>query len=242
MPSRLQALLIDMDGTLCESEEVHRGAFNDAFAQAGLPFRWEPEEYGRLLAVKGGEARIRHFLRADRGMAEAEAASLARTLHAAKTARFTAAVREGRVAPRPGVLRLIGEARERGVRLAIVTSATLPTAAALVEGTLGPETAGWFETFCTGDAVAVNKPAPDLYALALKRLGLPPTACIALEDDPPGMAAATAAGIAVVVTPSAFTAGAAFPGARAVVPDLDAGPPDGPVTLARLETLLAGDG
>lgn len=241
MPDGLKAILIDMDGTLCESEEVHRAAFNRAFAEAGLPDRWVRTQYERLLAVKGGRDRLARYLRTEAASRIGEDAdALARRLHERKTAFFAEALAQEGVPPRPGVVRLIAEAREAGVRLALVTSATIPTATALVNATLGPGAIDRFDVLATGDRVAANKPAPDLYLLALRRLGLPPEACVAIEDDAAGLASARAAGVAVVVTPSTYSAGADFPGAAAVVPDLDAPPPDGPVDLAWLEALLAG--
>lgn len=234
----LKALLIDMDGTLCESEEAHRRAFNAAFAQAGLPWRWEPGPYRELLAVKGGMDRLRHFLETAEPRPD-DPAGLAATLHALKTELFGVTVARGGLSPRPGVARLMAEARRRGVRLALVTSATRPTAAPLVRAVLGRDLDRAFDAAATGDRVAANKPAPDLYRLALDDLGLPPTACIAIEDDGAGLAAATGAGIATVVTPSVYGREEDLSAARAVLPHLDAPPPEGPVDLARLEALLA---
>ena len=59
---RLTTLLFDVDGTLAETEEVHREAFNKAFEQAGLDWHWSPSLYAELLAVTGGKERIRYFL------------------------------------------------------------------------------------------------------------------------------------------------------------------------------------
>jgi len=233
----LRALLIDMDGTLCESEEAHRGAFNRAFAEAGLPYAWDEALYGRLLAVKGGRDRLRHFLETAAPRPD-DPAGLAVTLHALKTDLFAVAVARGGLKPRPGVTRLMAEARRRGVRLGLVTSATRPTAAPLVRAVLGRELDRAFDAAATGDRVEANKPAPDLYRLALADLALAPEACVAIEDDGAGLAAATGAGIATLVTPSAYGPKSGFAGALAVVPDLEAGP-EGPVTLAWLEGRLA---
>jgi phosphoglycolate phosphatase-like HAD superfamily hydrolase len=58
----LQALIFDVDGTLADTErDGHRPAFNAAFAEAGLSWRWNEDLYGELLAVTGGKERIRHF-------------------------------------------------------------------------------------------------------------------------------------------------------------------------------------
>jgi HAD superfamily hydrolase (TIGR01509 family) len=249
----LRAIILDMDGTLCESEEVHRRAFNRAFAEVGLTWDWDRDLYGRLLRVKGGVDRLKHYMET---LADPRPAgdldAQARELHGRKTGIFKQLVAEG-VPPRPGVVRLMDEARDAGIRLALVTSASVPTATALVQGTLGADGLAAFAAVCTGDKVAHNKPAPDLYRMALKELGLPPEACIAIEDDRAGLASATGAGVAVVATPSGYSAGEDFSGARAVVSDLGnpgrpcraiAGPapPDGVVDVAWLGKVLAGDG
>jgi HAD superfamily hydrolase (TIGR01509 family) len=247
----LRAIILDMDGTLCESEEVHRAAFNRAFGEAGLPWLWDRGLYGRLLRVKGGVDRLRHFMETEaepRPAGDLEA--LARDLHARKTGIFQDLVAAG-VAPRPGVVRLMAEARDRGIGLALVTSASVPTATALVRGTLGPDGLDRFAAVCTGDQVARNKPAPDLYRLALARLGLPPEGCVAVEDDRAGLASAMGAGVAVVVAPSGYSAAEDVSGARAVVTHLgDPGnparalggpaPPGGVCDVAWLTRVLSG--
>nr|WP_272945758.1 HAD family hydrolase [Pseudooceanicola atlanticus] len=50
----MKALIFDVDGTLAETEEAHRAAFNRAFAAQGLDWHWNQATYGRLLAVTGG--------------------------------------------------------------------------------------------------------------------------------------------------------------------------------------------
>jgi len=247
----LRALILDMDGTLCESEEVHRRAFNGAFARVGLTWDWDRDLYGRLLLVKGGVDRLKHYMETEADPKPAgDFGSLARELHARKTEIFKEWVAAG-VPPRPGIVRLMAEARDKGIRLGLVTSASVPTATALVRGTLGPEGLDAFAAVCTGDKVAHNKPAPDLYKLALEELGLPPEACIAIEDDRAGLASADGAGVAVVATPSGYSASEDFSSARAVVTHLGEpgdpctalrgpAPPGGVVDVAWLSQVLSG--
>ena len=110
----LQALILDVDGTLAETErDGHRPAFNDAFAAAGLDWHWDVETYAGLLAVTGGKERIRHFCeRHDPAfLAAPDADSRIAALHADKTARYVERVAAHRIPLRPGVARLVGEAR-----------------------------------------------------------------------------------------------------------------------------------
>lgn len=219
----MRALLWDVDGTLAETErDGHRVAFNEAFAALGLPWRWDEAHYGELLRVAGGRERLLHDMagRADAPPERERREALAAELHAIKNRRYAAIVAEGRIPLRDGVPALMAEARAAGIAQAIVTTTSRANVEALLAEHLG---ARWAEDFaacvCAEDA-PVKKPAPDAHRLALQRLGLAPPAALALEDSPAGVAAARAAGVAVVATRSAFFANDPLPGALAVGPGL----------------------
>ena len=192
----LEALIFDVDGTLAETEEIHRAAFNAAFAAAGLGWHWDVPLYARLLDVTGGKERIRHY-DSQNALSSAQIAAL----HADKTARYVEFVRGGAISLRPGVAELLADAQAAGLRLAIATTTSRPNVDALLAATLG---ANPFEVIAAGDEVSAKKPAPDVYLLALARLGLPATACIAIEDTQNGLASASAAGLRTVITPSLY--------------------------------------
>ena len=117
----LTTLLFDVDGTLAETEEIHRDSFNRAFAQAGLDWEWSKQLYAELLTVTGGKERIRYFLDLHRPDFEVpmDIDAYIAGLHAAKTEIYTRTLAAGEVPLRPGVKRLLGEARRAGLRLAI---------------------------------------------------------------------------------------------------------------------------
>ena len=116
--------------------------------------------------------------------------------------------------------RLIETARAAGLRLAIATTTNRPNVDALISTTLGCAPDALFDAIAAGDEVAAKKPAPDVFTLALRRLGLPPRACIAFEDSEAGLASARAAGLRVVLTPSVYTDQGDFAGADWLLPDL----------------------
>ena len=213
----LEALIFDVDGTLAETEEWHRHSFNAAFADSGLDWHWDQAIYGRLLEATGGKERIRHFA-AGRGEA-IDAATVAR-LHTSKTARYVASIEAGAVALRPGVSRLLHEARAAGLRLAIATTTTPENVTALLRTTLGPDGAGLFECIGAGDMVATKKPAPDIYQFVLDRMRIAPERCLAFEDTPNGLKSALGAGIATVVTTSLYGGTTGFEDALMVVDGL----------------------
>lgn len=214
----LRALIFDVDGTLAETEEAHRAAFNDAFADLDLPWRWDRPLYRELLAVAGGKERLRAFL--DRHDPENATDDRVATLHQCKTAHYTAAVARGGVPFRPGVARLIGEAHASGVTLAIATTTSQVNVDALFAGNGDTPPLSAFAAVMTAEDAPAKKPDPQVYRRALDALALPPSACLAIEDSVNGLSAAQAAGIPVLVTESVYTNGDPFPGAAAVLPDL----------------------
>lgn len=218
----LQALIFDVDGTLAETEELHRKAFNETFVKAGLDWHWNPERYRELLAVSGGKERIHHHITED-DPAQAQRQNLVEwvaSLHQSKTARYAEMMATGEIKLRPGVERLIREAHRDGLRLAIATTTSTSNIAALFGATLGREVLDWFEVIGAAEQAPVKKPDPSVYLWVLESLGLPAADCLAIEDTQNGVRAALAAGIPVLVTQSYYSAGEDFSGALAVLSDL----------------------
>ena len=218
-----RAIIFDVDGTLAETEETHRKAFNRAFRGAGLSWRWDQDLYRELLAVTGGKERIRHFIE-DYGAGGAPKNNLdefIRALHAEKTAAYTKMVSDGELELRPGVRTLIAAAREQGYRLAIATTTTPANVDALLGAAFGDTGQSLFEVICAGDSVPNKKPAPDVYLRALEDLKLPAGNCIAIEDSRNGLLSACAAGIATIVTPGIYTRDENFDEAVLVIDGLE---------------------
>ena len=220
----LQAIIFDVDGTLAETEEVHRAAFNQAFAEGGLGWHWNEDLYRELLKVTGGKERIASFieLAGGLGMRPVGVETLIADLHRRKTAIYAELLAGGSVKPRPGVAGLIEGALIDGIRLAIATTTSRSNVDALLIAILGAGSPSAFEVIAAGDSVTVKKPAPDVFLAALGDLRLQPRDCLAIEDSQIGLRAATGAGLATLVTPSYYSRGENFTGAGRVVETLQA--------------------
>jgi HAD superfamily hydrolase (TIGR01509 family) len=206
------ALIFDCDGVLADTERYgHLPAFNATFEEFGLPVRWSPEEYGRLLSIGGGKERMASFvtpafiqatgLPAD---PEALAAEVAKW-HKRKTAIYTDMVAEGRLPARPGIRRIVDEAHAAGWTLAVASTSAEASVRAILDHAVGQERAASFALVLAGDVVPHKKPAPDIYLLALERLGLTPASVLVIEDSRNGLLAAVGAGLRCVVTVNGYT-------------------------------------
>jgi beta-phosphoglucomutase-like phosphatase (HAD superfamily) len=228
----LQALIFDVDGTLADTESAHMAAFNHAFAEMGMDWVWTQEMYLNLLDVSGGKERILHYWKQVnpdiKALNAQDLQDRIDRIHALKTAAYENAVNNGAVSLRPGVLKLMDEALSAGLQLSIATTTSPVNIAALLRHAIG---ADWRLNFTAiGDAstAPIKKPHPQVYLQMLAALQLPAAQCLAFEDSNNGLRAATAAGLATIITPNPFTLHHDFTGALRVVPDLSQ------VNLARL--------
>lgn len=218
-----KALIFDVDGTLADTErDGHRVAFNRAFADAGLDWYWDVETYGVLLQVTGGKERIRYFIENFQPAFEVptDLDACIRGIHQFKTRHYVALLQTGAIPLRPGVERLLREARSAGLRLGIATTTTVENVSALLAETLGPESITWFDVIAAGDVVAGKKPAPDIFQYALREMNLFAHECMAFEDSENGLLSSLQAGLKTIVTVNEYTRNDKFGGAAIVLDQL----------------------
>lgn len=223
----LKTLIFDCDGVLSDTERYgHLVAFNQTFAEFGLPVRWSEDEYAEKSRIAGGKERMASLLTpqfvAQAGLPEdAEGQQgVLRAWHRRKTEIYTDLVGEGRLPSRPGIARTVGAALEAGWSLAVASTSAERSVRAILDHVVGPAQASRFSAVLAGDVVEHKKPAPDIYELAKARLGASPGATLVIEDSRNGLLAATGAGLSCVITVSEYTAGEDFAEAELVVSSL----------------------
>jgi HAD superfamily hydrolase (TIGR01509 family) len=234
---QIKALIFDVDGTMADTEEVHRRAFNEAFQDVGELWHWNRETNKKLLKVMGGKERIRHYIAENHpeDLQRPDLEAYIARIHARKVAIFRKSVSKIRF--RPGVARLIHEARDAGIVLAIATTSSRPGVEALIRANLGPDALQWFAVMATNENTPRKKPAPDVFLYALAQLAIPAAQCLVLEDSENGVRACCQAHLPVLVTRNEYTAHHDFTGALAVVSDL--GEPSSPAELLAVEPTVA---
>ncbi len=212
-------LIFDVDGTLAETEGIHRRAFNAAFIEAGFDWYWDQRTYKKLLRTTGGKERIQAFGRTRFPrlcLSDPDVAAL----HQLKTRHYGRLIAQHTCRLRPGVAALIRDARARGQTLAIATTTTASNVDELLSVALEANWRRLFDAVVAGDEVARKKPAPDVYLEVLTRLGCSARDCLAIEDSANGLKAASSAGIPVLISRSEYFHDDDFSGALAVVDEL----------------------
>jgi HAD superfamily hydrolase (TIGR01509 family) len=220
------ALVLDCDGVLADTERYgHLAAFNQVFAEFGLPVRWSVAEYQEKVRIGGGKERMASLLTpefvaaagltADPGKQQA----LVAAWHRRKTEIYAGLVASGAVPPRPGVARVVAEALADGWPVAVASTSAEISVRATLERAVGAGQARAVRVFA-GDIVPHKKPAPDIYLLALDSLGMPAERVIVVEDSRNGLVAAAGAGLTCVITVNEFTAGEDFSEAALVLSSL----------------------
>jgi len=206
---KLKAIVFDVDGTIADTEKNgHRVAFNLAFEELKLDWYWSVAEYGILLSTTGGRERLLRYIKESHPNFKPTKKSLNDFIiktHKIKTKFYLQLLKMGNIKLRPGIARLIKEARDKNIILAIATTTTYANVELLLKTNLGSDSINLFAVIGAGDIVQNKKPAPDIYQYVLDKLKLNSDDCIAIEDSYQGLCSATNADIRTIITDNSYT-------------------------------------
>ena len=204
----MSAILFGSISTVADTSELQREAFNQAFAEHGLDWHWNRDDYITMLDRSGGQGRIAAY--ADSVGATVDAAAV----HESKSRIFRENLAGSHLAPRPGVLDTVRGAKEAGAKLGLVTTTSPDNITALLTA-LGPDIGrDSFDVIISSADVEQPKPDAAAYVTAVHRLGEEPGSCVAIEDNVEGAEAAAAAGLPCVAFPNQNTTGQDFAAAQ----------------------------
>ena len=213
---KVKACIFDVDGTLAETETVHLEAFNQVFSEFQLNWIWDQTLYKKLLQIAGSKNRINYFNNLSKPKLSN---NLIREILERKNRLYIKKLQKNSVKVCSGVKELVNLLKNE-MKLAVATSTSKKNVDALILKIWGEKTNAIFSAISTPEECAKNKPAPDLYINALKKLSLKPHQAIAIEDSEIGLKSAKAAKIKTIVVPSIYTQGSDFSNADLVVSDL----------------------
>ena len=230
---KLKGIIFDVDGTIADTEEIHRQAFNQTFNEFNIDWHWSKDDYHKILFISGGKERFRIFLDEDEELKSkvGDPESFIQELHKRKSENYRSILINNDIQLRPGVIRLINEARDKKIQLGVATSSSMANLTTLFNKTLDIEPNELFNSIVTSDTAQEKKPSPAVYECVLAGLGLSPESCIALEDTQIGNLAALAAGLKTIITTHAYTIDNDFAGASLVIDHL--GEPDIPFIVSQ---------
>jgi len=204
--SQIKAVFFDQDGVIIDTErDGHRVSFNMTFKEFGFTDEWSVEYYHELLQIAGGKERMKHHWKTrgfSKPLTEEEIDNLVKEMHKRKTALFVELIESGKLPLRPGIHRFMKEAMEAGLKIAVCTTSNEQAAKAITGKILSDIK---FDLVLAGDVVQKKKPDPEIYNLALTKLGLKPDEVIIVEDSKNGVIAGKAAGGNVIVTTNGYT-------------------------------------
>ncbi len=223
--AEFKGLIFDCDGVIAETEaDGHSVAFNKVFNEENLGIEWDIETYGEKLKIAGGKERMRTIFttsKLTRNIGDID--EYIKKLHKRKTDIYMELIEQGKLPGRQGVKRLVQEAYQKCIKLAIGSTSNERGVNLLARNVLGEQVYGYFETILAGDIVSRKKPDPEIYLLAAHKLGLKPEECCVVEDTENGLKAAKAAGMKCIVTRSRYSKDEEFSQADLIVNSLGEG-------------------
>ena len=194
----MKAILFGSIGTLIETSDLQREAFNQAFKEAGLDWYWDQEDYTKLLKKSGGTKRIEDFAEKNNTIVDAK------KIRERKTQIYNDKINSTFVPPREGVLDVLEYAHKNNIKIGFVTSTTPDNIDAVFKTLNNQIKKNHFDFIGNNSQINEPKPAPDIYIKALNSLELKSSECIAIEDTVESALSADRAKIKCIAFPGLF--------------------------------------
>ena len=194
----MKAILFGSIGTLIETSDLQREAFNQAFKEAGLDWYWDQADYTKLLKKSGGTKRIEDFAEKNNTNVDAK------KIRERKTQIYNDKINSSLISPRDGVLDVLEYALKNKIKIGFVTSTTLDNIEAVFKTLNNQIKKNYFDFIGNNKLIKEAKPEPDIYIKALKSLELNSSECIAIEDSVESALSAYRAKIKCIAFPGLF--------------------------------------
>ena len=204
---KYKAVLFGSIGTIIETSDLQRKAFNQAFKRNNLNWLWTKKIYKDLLNKSGGKDRISNYAFQKKVSVDAE------HLRNLKTKIFNGYLKKKKLKPRPGVKQLVNDCKKKGIKLALVTSTTNDNINSIFFCLKKSLKKKDFDFIGNSKIIKKPKPFPDIYKFALKNLKLKANQCIAIEDSQESLNSAIRANIKCLIFPGEFHTSKKFKGA-----------------------------
>ncbi|MEF2836863.1 MAG: HAD family phosphatase [Oscillospiraceae bacterium] len=185
----IRGILFDMDGLVLDSEVLYTRFWREAANALGYPMTVEQSLGMRSLGKNLGQPYLESLFGPDVDYT---------TMRNKRIELMHVYVEEHGIPPKPGIFELLDYMEEHGITGAITSSSPME----FIEKHLSAvNLLHRFQKLCSGHDIPNTKPAPDIYLLGAKELGLRPEECLALEDSPTGILSAYRAGCLPVMIP-----------------------------------------
>ena len=194
----MKAILFGSIGTLIETSDLQREAFNQSFKEEGLDWYWDQEDYTKLLKKSGGTKRIEDFAEKNNTNVDAK------KIRERKTQIYNDKINSSLISPRDGVLDVLEYALKNKIKIGFVTSTTLDNIDAVFKTLNNQIKKNHFDFIGNNKLIKEAKPAPDIYIKALNSLELNSSECIAIEDSVESALSAYRAKIKCIAFPGFF--------------------------------------
>ena len=213
--TKYKALLFGSIGTIVETSEIQRKSFNSAFRIAGLKWNWTKEIYKKLLNKSGGEERILRYAKQTKKNVNSK------NIIKLKTKIFNSYLKKNKLKLRTGVKEIIKYCKKQEIKLAFVSSTSKNNINSIFFCLRDSLNKKDFDFIGNSKLVKKPKPSGEIYKLALKKLGLKPKECIAIEDTQVSLNSAIKARLKCFIFPGNFHRSKKFNGAFKEIKKID---------------------